>query len=159
MKKLTIVFLVVFSFSLLAQVEKFGKEITLKEKTKISEIVANPEAFLDKVVLVEGKVLDVCPKAGCWMELQGENDTKIRIKVKDGDIVFPVSAVGSKAVAEGKVYKIELTKEEAIEYFEHLAEESGKEFDPSSVTGPVTIYQIRGMGAEIEVAKQLETNE
>jgi response regulator RpfG family c-di-GMP phosphodiesterase len=57
------------------------------------------------------------------------------------------------ALVEGKVYKIELTQEEAIEYFEHIAEESGKEFDPSTVTGPVTLYQIKGLGAEIYTKK------
>lgn len=159
MKNLTIIFAIIFSFSLFGQVEKLGKDISLTEKTKISDIVANPESYLDKIVLVEGKVLDVCPKAGCWMELQGENETKIRIKVKDGDIVFPVSAVGSTALAEGKVYRIDLTKEEAIEFYEHIAEESGKEFDPSTVTGPVTIFQIRGIGAEINMNKEMKSTE
>lgn len=133
-----------------AQTEKFGKEITLKEKTKISEITNKPEEFVGKTVLVEGEVIDVCPAAGCWMELKSDDETgKIKIKVRDGDIVFPMSAKGKKAVVEGTVYKIELTKEEALEYYEHLAEEKGVEFDPSTVTGPVTIYQIKGLGAEI----------
>src|SRR3989337_1432473 len=40
--------------------KKFGKKITLKEKTKISAIVANPEQFNGKKVLVEGPIVDVC---------------------------------------------------------------------------------------------------
>jgi hypothetical protein len=159
MRNLTILFLILMSFSLFAQVEKFGKEITLSEKTKISDILANPEAFVGKTVLVEGQVLDVCQHAGCWMEIKSDNDGKIRIKVKDGDIVFPVAAVGSNAIAEGTVYKIELTKEEAIEFYQHMAEESGKEFDPSTVTGPVTIYQIKGIGAEINMTKEMKSTE
>ncbi len=159
MRNLTILFVVLFSVSLFSQVEKFGKEISLTEKTKISDILADPNAFLDKTVLVEGEVLDVCKKAGCWMELKSDSEGKIKIKVKDGDIVFPTSAIGSKAVAEGIVYKIELTKEEAIEYLEHIAEENGKEFDPASVTGPMTIYQIKGIGAEIEMAKETKSTE
>lgn len=150
MIKQTISLLILISFITLGQTEKFGKEITLTEKTKISEITNNPEDFLGKTVLVEGEVLEVCAAAGCWMELKSDDETgKIKIKVRDGDIVFPMSAKGKKAVVEGTVYKIELTKEEAIEYYEHLAEEAGREFDPSTVTGPVTIYQIRGLGAEI----------
>lgn len=142
-----VVFLSAITF---AQTEKYGKEITLKEKTKISEITNKPEEFVGKTVLVEGEVLDVCSAAGCWMELKSDDETgKIKIKVRDGDIVFPMSAKGKKAVVEGTVYKIELTKEEALEYYEHLAEEKGAEFDPSTVTGPVTIYQIKGLGAEI----------
>lgn len=150
MLKQIISFLIFLSFLTLAQTEKFGKEITLTEKTKISEITNNPEDFVGKNVLVEGEVLDVCAAAGCWMELKSDDETgKIKIKVRDGDIVFPMSAKGKKALVEGTVYKIELTKEEAIEYYEHLAEEAGREFDPSTVTGPVTIYQIKGLGAEI----------
>ncbi|MCK7529458.1 MAG: sialidase family protein [Ignavibacteriales bacterium] len=35
--------------------------------------------------------------------------------MKDGEIVFPVEAKGSTALVEGKVYKIELTQEKAIQ--------------------------------------------
>jgi RecJ-like exonuclease len=158
MKKILFIIILFSSFNF-AQVEKFGREISLTEKTKISEILANPESFVGKTVLVEGEVLEVCQHAGCWMELKSDGDGKIRIKVKDGDIVFPVSAVGGKAVAEGTVYKIELSQEEAVKYYEHLAEESGKEFNPESVTGPVTIYQIKGIGAEIDMPKELKVTE
>jgi hypothetical protein len=84
------------------------------------------------------------------MELKSDSDDeKIKVKVKDGEIVFPMEAIGSTAIVEGKVYKIELTKEEAVKHFQHVAEEKGVEFDPSTVTGPMTTYQIKGIGAEI----------
>ena len=131
--------------------DKYGKEITLKEKTSISSILINPEDFLDKTVLVEGEVLDVCSMMGCWIELKAEVEgEKIKVKVKDGEIVFPQEAKGEMALVEGTVYKIELTQEEAIDYYKHQAEERGEEFDPESVTGPVTFYQIKGLGAEID---------
>ena len=137
---------------ILAQTDEanLGAEITLTEKTNISDILADPETYLDKTVLVEGEVLDVCPMMGCWMELKSDSeDQRIKVKVKDGDIVFPMEAIGSTALVEGKVYKIELTQEKAIEHFQHVAEEKGQEFDPSTITGPMTIYQIKGLGAEI----------
>ena len=85
------------------------------------------------------------------MELKSDAENqKVKIKVKDGDIVFPVEAKGKSALVEGTVYKIELTKEEALEYYEHVATEQGKEFNAAAVTGPVTLYQIKGMGAEIK---------
>lgn len=135
-----------------AQTEEtnLGTEITLTEKTKISDILADPDSYLDKTVLVEGEILDVCPMMGCWMELKSDDgEGMIKVKVKDGDIVFPVDAIGDNAVVQGTVYKIDLTQDEAVDYFEHLAEESGEDFDPSNITGPMTIYQIKGLGAEI----------
>ena len=129
---------------------KLGAQITLDEKTKISDILADPDVYLNQTVLIEGEILDVCPKMGCWMQLKSDDgEGMIKVKVKDGDIVFPIEAIGDYAIVEGTVYKIDLTQEEAADYFEHLAEESGKDFDPSIITGPMTIYQIKGLGAEI----------
>jgi len=145
------ILIITVSFAIDGDKEKYGREITLEEKTKISEILEDPESYLDKTVLVEGEILDVCPMAGCWIELSSDvEDEKIKVKVKDGEIVFPMEAKGSTALVEGKVYKIELTKEKAISYYEHLAEEKGDKFDSSTVTGSVTIYQIKGLGAEID---------
>ena len=74
---------------------------------------------------------------------------KVTITVKDGEIVFPKDGAGKTALVEGEVYKIELDEEEAKAFYEHMAEESNQEFDPSTVDGPVTIYQVKGAGAVI----------
>ena len=154
MKLRTILTVLLFCAAMIsAQTEEtqLGEKITLDEKTNISDILSNPEAYLDKTVLIEGEVLDVCPMMGCWMEIKSDNEEgMIKVKVKDGDIVFPVEAKGKTALVEGTVYKIELTQEKAIEHFEHVADEKGEEFDPSTITGPMTIYQIKGLGAEIQ---------
>ncbi len=151
LKKLYLI-LIFFSFVTLAQKEiKLGQELTITDTTKISEILSSPEKYLNKIVLVKGEVLDVCSMAGCWMELKSDAlNQKMKIKVKDGEIVFPMEAKGHEAIVEGKVYKIEMDQEMAIEYYEHEAEEKGLEFDKSTITGPVTIYQIKGLGAVIK---------
>jgi NACalpha-BTF3-like transcription factor len=99
-------------------------------------------------VQVKGKVSEVCARMGCWMQLV-EAGKAVRIKVNDGDIVFPKSAVGKTAVAEGTLRKLELTKEQAVARARHEAEERGTPFDPDSVTSGATIYQIQGTGAVI----------
>ena len=151
MQKLQIVILIFFTISLIsfAQSEKYGKEIELTEKTLISDILADPLEYVGKTVLVEGEIAEVCAMAGCWMKLKSDKVGDIRIKVKDGEIVFPVEAKGSNALVEGTVYAIEFTQEEAVDYLKNMAEDAGEEFDESSVTGPMTLYQIRGLGAQI----------
>ncbi len=128
-----------------------GKPLALKTQTAIADLNSKPADFVGKTVQVQGKVSEVCEKMGCWMMLvDPASKASVRIKVKDGEIVFPKDAIGKMAVAEGKFAKIELTKEQAIAQAKHEAEENHKKFDPESVKGSVTIYQLQGTGAVIE---------
>lgn len=140
----------IFSYVSFGQNFPLGKELTVKEVTKISDILADPDNFVGKRVLIEGEIAEVCEAAGCWMELKSDKEGKLKVKVKDGEIVFPVETKGHIALVEGELYKMELDEEMARAYMEHLAEDAGKEFDPSTVTGPMTIYQIKGLGAIIK---------
>ena len=49
-----------------------------------------------------------------------------------------------------KLCPLELTKDQAMRWKAHQAEEKGVEFDSSSVTGPLTIWRLKGLGAEIK---------
>ena len=132
--------------------EQFGELLTLSISTDVSDILDNPESFLGKTVLIEGLAVNVCEHRGCWIDLAGDEPyQKIRIKVEEGVIVFPMTAKGESVRAEGQVYKIEMTQEEAIAYYSHMAEEQGESFDSTSVDGPMTIYQIKGTGAIISM--------
>lgn len=128
----------------------FGKGISLSDTTKISTILEKPDQFVGKTVLVKGRIVDVCKKRGCWIEIASDKEFQtIRFKVKDGEIVFPVSERGKMALVEGVFEKFQLTREQTIKQLQHKAEEEGKEFDASSVKEGSVYYQIRGIGAEI----------
>jgi hypothetical protein len=130
---------------------QYGEEITLTDTTLVSDILADPASFVGETVLVAGTVVEVCEMRGCWLELASDREfERIRVKVEDGVIIFPMSARGHRAVVEGVVEEIQLTLEEAIERAQHHSEEHGLEFDPSTVTGPETILQLKGLGAIIE---------
>jgi hypothetical protein len=130
---------------------QFGEVLTLSEATSVSTILADPDAFVGQHLRVEGTVRGVCENMGCWITVGGESEEEqLRVKVEDGVIVFPQTAMGCHARVEGVMEKLELTMEQALAQAEHHAEEQGIEFDPASVTGPRVIYQLRGLGAEIE---------
>ncbi|MFQ5641685.1 MAG: DUF4920 domain-containing protein [bacterium] len=131
--------------------DKYGADITLTDKTEIATILAIPDKYVGKTVLVSGKVEDVCPMKGCWIDITGANpDEKIRVKVEDDVIVFPQSAKGRVALVEGEVEKLEMTKEEVIASEKHHAEEMGEDFDESSVTEGKTVYRLKGIAAVIK---------
>ena len=134
-----------------ALAKDYGKHLRLTEQTKISTILDNPDTFIGKRVQVSGMIIEVCATRGCWVYLSSDRPyEKIQIKVLDGEIVFPMSASGRQATVEGTVEQLAMSKEKVIEYKRHLAEEQGKSFDPSTVTGDEKIIRIHALGAVIE---------
>jgi hypothetical protein len=128
----------------------YGKGVKLDETLKISRLLAEPDLYVGKTVRVEGTVTEVCEMKGCWMELQESPEARIRVKVEDGVIAFPISARGKVGIAEGVVESIEMTRERYLAHLEHLAEEQGKTFDPATVgEGPYRLLQIQGTGAKV----------
>ena len=129
----------------------FGKGVEEGELTPIADIVADPDAWKDKEVRVQGKVTGVCPGSGCWMDLEADGAT-LRVKVDHGGpIAFPVETIGKTAVAQGSLRIVELSRERYVAWHRHVAEELGEEYDESSVgDGPYRLVQIEPTGVEVE---------
>ncbi len=143
-------FAFLLSTAALAGETTYGAGLTELEPIKLSELMDNPDPHVNKMVRVEGLVIDVCAKRGCWVELAGDREFEsVRFKVNDGEIVFPVDAKGKRATLEGVFTATELTEEQAIARAKHHAEEQGKPFDPSTVAGKQMVYQIAGKGGVI----------
>jgi len=109
---------------------KLGEDLTITDKTKVSDVLANPENYLGKTVLIEGKITDVCTKRGCWLKVSSDKKKqKIVVKVQDGEMVFPLEARGKTAKIEGVLYKAEEEEQHQHEYEEKHNHEhqSGKE--------------------------------
>ncbi len=125
-----------------------GKSLTLKEPVPIQKLMSAPEQYVGKTVQVKGQVTDVCQMMGCWMELvEKGGNSRVRIKVEEGVIVFPKDSVGKTAIAEGVFSKLVMTREEAIAQAQHEAEANKRKFDPSTIKSGVTIYQVQATGA------------
>ena len=68
---------------------KLGKPLALKQPVAIAALLARPASYVGKTAQVAGKITAVCQEMGCWMYLADNQGRKIRIKVDDGEIVFP----------------------------------------------------------------------
>lgn len=130
--------------------DRLGAPLTLKDQIPLADLMGKPARFIGRTVQVKGKVTEVCQMMGCWMLLTDTaTGAAVRIKVKDGDLVFPKESVGKTAIAEGTFTETKLTRDQAVERAKHEAEENGRKFDPSTIKGPVTSYQVQGTGALI----------
>ena len=82
----------------------FGAAVDKTAVLPVEQLLAQPQNYLDKVVTVSGTVDSVCSKQGCWMKFSADSDKgPFRIKVRDGEMVFPLSAKGKTAYASGTV--------------------------------------------------------
>jgi hypothetical protein len=128
----------------------YGKPLSGSDTIKISVLMADPDTYVGKTVRTEGLITGVCEKRGCWMSLATDKKfPELRIKVDDGVMIFPIEAKGKRAIAEGEFARIEMTLEQTLAYKKHHAEEQNEEFDPETVTEPLTYYQINATGAVI----------
>lgn len=126
----------------------YGKGLELDNTVTVDELFLSSDNFEGKTVQVKGIVTDVCPKRGCWVQLKGEKSTEtLRVKVRDGHIVFPISSIGAEATVIGKLEKIVLNEKRARAFQKHIAEEKKLPFDPSSVKGGMVFWQVGGVGA------------
>ena len=118
----------------LAATLNLGGPLTLTQPDPVDKIASAPAAYVGKTIQVKGKITEVCQMMGCWMNLADPETGKLlKIKVDDGDIVFPKDSIGKLAIAEAR----------------HEAEEQRRKFNPASVKSGATVYQIQCTGATI----------
>jgi hypothetical protein len=125
-----------------------GVAPSLTTRIPIADVVAKPSVYEGKTVRLDGVVTAVCQEMGCWMALAAENNPKgptVRFKVEDGVIVFPVSARGHRASAQGVVERIKTGDRHSRAAAEEHAHEDGR--TPPSAAAE--LWQIRATGAVI----------
>lgn len=126
--------------------ERFGKGVTLTEATPLKALFDTPEKFVGKTVRIDGVVTAVCQEMGCWMALgdSAKAENTVRLKVShDGKIVFPISAKGKMASAQGVFEKVSATDKESKEVIKEQAE-------VMKVSEFSKTYQINVTGAVIK---------
>jgi hypothetical protein len=125
--------------------QTFGAGVSLTETTPIARLLDKPADFEGKTVRVEGTVKAVCTMAGCWMAFaaaDAPDGRTLLVKVDDGVIVFPVSAKGRRAVAQGVIERVGANDAEGQEA---AAEHARATAAPPA--GARTAWQLKATGA------------
>lgn len=111
----------------------YGDGVTIEQAVTVETLTANPDDYVGKRVRVDGVITAVCKKRGCWMQLTDADTGKgIRVKVEDGVIVFPYTAMGHGASAEGVFEVIKLTPEQIAARKAHMAQEAAEKAQATS---------------------------
>jgi len=85
----------------------FGAPIDATRKAEaITAVLANPEQFQGRPLLVEGHVRRACSRRGCWMELAEASDPKLpgcRVTFKDYGFFVPTDSAGATARVDAQL--------------------------------------------------------
>jgi hypothetical protein len=120
----------------------FGEAITAEDvmETALTTVMADKE-LAD--VKVSGKVLDVCPKKGCWLSIELTDKSVVFVKMKDYGFFVPLEMIGKTVVIEGEAKKMETSVKELKHYAED-AKKSKEEID--AITEPKKEIRLTAKG-------------
>ena len=96
---------------------------------------------------VEGEIIDVCPKKGCWMNVKVADDT-LFVKFKDYGFFVPTDGVqGKKVYMSGRIFKDTIS----VARLRHYAEDAKKpESEILSITEPEFMLNMIADGVAIK---------
>ncbi|MEJ6473518.1 DUF4920 domain-containing protein [Pseudoalteromonas piscicida] len=133
-----------------AKTIEFGGGADMNKLVAAADVLHNTEQFAGSKITLSGEVVKVCKKRGCWMTLKVDNGEEINVKVRDGDMVFPMSAIGKRAFATGVLEQFELDLEKTKRYLAHRAHENGEAFDESKITEAMNLVRLKPSAVTIQ---------
>jgi hypothetical protein len=129
--------------------KRYGDAITLTDPQPLARVLASPDSFKDKSVLIEGKVRKACSRKGCWMEIADsiDNETaRCRVTFKDYGFFVPTDSSG----ADARVQAVVAVEQVKPEYVEHL-ESEGAKFAHKNADGSAD--EVRLVATAVELKK------
>ena len=124
----------------------YGEKITADGAMNIADIPAklrNTESIDGKI---KAKIVDVCPKKGCWLKLQVNDSTTAMVKMKDYGFFLPVAAKGKTVVLDGEV-KMKTTSVAELKHYAEDAKKSKEEI--AAITKPEKEIRVTAKGIMI----------
>jgi hypothetical protein len=108
------IFSIIFIAGVISSCGNTGKkEISAKTegsgnavKVEFTALVSNPDAYVGKNIIIEGKVVHVCLESGKKLFITGENpDVILYIAAGENMPKFPLDLLGSQVAVEGMITK------------------------------------------------------
>ncbi|WP_192820768.1 DUF4920 domain-containing protein [Rufibacter sp. LB8] len=148
MKKLTFLLLALFTVTAaFAQKDimpakagvTYGKKVNAKQAVTMAELpakFASDSVFTGKI---EGTVVEVCKKKGCFMKVARPNGEAVMVKFTDYAFFMPQDIVGKTVVMQGTAK----VTETSVERLQHFAKDAGKtQEEIAAITKPKTDIEI-----------------
>jgi hypothetical protein len=98
-------------------------------------------------VKFRSKIIDVCSKKGCWMNLELANGENAFVKFKDYAFFMPLNSAGSEVIVNGKAF----VSVESVAELKHYAKDAGKsKSEIDKINKPERSYSLMADGVLIK---------
>ncbi len=121
----------------------YGKAITAEKAIAMNDLHRKLQTDTMYTGKIEGKVVEVCKKKGCFMKLERASGEPVMVRFSDYAFFMPQNIVGKTVVVEG-VAKV---NETSVERLKHFAEDAGRSREEiAKITAPKKDIQIMADG-------------
>lgn len=124
----------------------YGENFTTAKTTSAKNLEKQLKKEPSMEGQLKGKVIEVCPKKGCWIKLELENKTIATVKMKDYEFFVPTALEGKNIVIDGKAEMVTTTVAE----LRHIAEDAKKSKEEiAKITEPKEEIKIMANGIKV----------
>ncbi|MCX6317866.1 MAG: DUF4920 domain-containing protein [Bacteroidetes bacterium] len=124
--------------------EWYGEKVNADGALNINDVVAKLNGGSEfENVKIKAKIVEVCPKKGCWLKLELADGSTAMVKMKDYGFFLPVAAKGKMVVIEGEV-KLKTTSIAELKHYAEDAKKSKEEID--AITEPQKEVKVMAKG-------------
>ncbi len=100
----------------------YGEEISTESTSSLAELQTRIVGSDSIKIAATGTVREVCQAKGCWMTLDMEDGSTMRVTFKDYGFFVPKDIAGKEVMIDGYAYN-EMT---SVATLRHFAEDAGK---------------------------------
>lgn len=124
----------------------YGEKVDIANAIDIAQIPAKLKDAASLNAKVKAKVLDVCPKKGCWLKLAVNDSTTAFVKMKDYAFFLPTAVKGKTIVLDGEV-KMLTTEVSELQHYAKDAKKSQAEIN--AITQPKKEIRFTASGITV----------
>ena len=124
--------------------EWYGDKVTPEGAVNLNDVVAKLNGGAEfPEVKIQAKIVEVCPKKGCWLKLELKNGETAMVKMKDYGFFLPLAAKGKTVVIDGKV-ELKTTSVAEQKHYAEDAKKSKEEIE--AITQPLKEVKVLAKG-------------
>ncbi|MBM3431405.1 MAG: DUF4920 domain-containing protein [Bacteroidetes bacterium] len=128
--------------------DSYGATFKVEEAVSLQDVAKKLKggSAVPEQMQITAKVLDVCPKKGCWLKLELSDGETATVKMKDYGFFLPVAAIGKKVVVNGAV----TLKTVSVAEQKHYAEDAKKsQAEIDAIKEPKQEIRVLASGIQI----------